>query len=64
MPKWMQAIDTFTAGKALGIGAIFLGVNPKNLALTIAAATVIAQAGGGQTARRRPRSQSSSSSVR
>ena len=45
MPKWMQAIDTFTAGKALGIGVILSGVNPKNLALTIAAATVIAQAG-------------------
>jgi threonine/homoserine/homoserine lactone efflux protein len=44
MPQWMQAIDTFTAGKALGIGVILSGVNPKNLALTIAAATVIAQA--------------------
>jgi threonine/homoserine/homoserine lactone efflux protein len=44
LPKWMQTIDTFTAGKAVGIGVLLSGVNPKNLALTIAAATVIAQA--------------------
>jgi threonine/homoserine/homoserine lactone efflux protein len=52
MPKWMQAIDSFTAGKALGIGVLLSGLNPKNLALTIAAATVIAQAEipGGQEA--------------
>ena len=42
-PKWMQAIDTFTAGKALGAGALLSGINPKNLALTLAAATAIAQ---------------------
>ena len=48
----MQAIDTFTAGKSLGFGAILSGVNPKNLALTIAAATAIAQTGssGGEAA--------------
>ena len=45
MPKWMQAIDSFTAGKSLGIGVLLSGLNPKNLALTIAAATLIAQAG-------------------
>jgi threonine/homoserine/homoserine lactone efflux protein len=44
MPKWMRAIDSFTAGKALGIGVLLSGLNPKNLALTIAAASVIAQA--------------------
>ena len=43
MPKWMQAIDTFTAGKALGAGVLLSGINPKNLALTLAAATAIAQ---------------------
>jgi len=43
MPKWMQAVDTFSAGKALGLGAILSGLNPKNLALTVAAATAIAQ---------------------
>jgi threonine/homoserine/homoserine lactone efflux protein len=45
MPKWMQAIDTFTTGKSLGFGALLSGVNPKNLALTIAAAAAIAQTG-------------------
>ena len=41
MPKWMEAIDSFTAGKALGAGVLLSGVNPKNLALTLAAATAI-----------------------
>ena len=52
MPKWMQAIDTFTTGKSLGFGVLLSGVNPKNLALTIAAATAIAQTGisGGEAA--------------
>src|SRR6266480_743002 len=45
MPKWMQAIDTFTASKALGLGVVLSGLNPKNLALTVAAATAIAQTG-------------------
>ena len=52
MPKWMQAIDTFTPGKALGAGVLLSGINPKNLALTVAAATAIAQTeipGGEQT---------------
>jgi Sap, sulfolipid-1-addressing protein len=52
MPKWMQAIDTFTTGKSLGFGVLLSGVNPKNLALTIAAATTIAETGisGGEAA--------------
>jgi Kef-type K+ transport system membrane component KefB len=45
MPKWMQAIDKFEAGKALGAGVVLSALNPKNLALTIAAAAAIAQAG-------------------
>jgi threonine/homoserine/homoserine lactone efflux protein len=45
MPKWMAAIDEFSPGKALGAGLLLSGANPKNLALTIAAATTIAQAG-------------------
>jgi threonine/homoserine/homoserine lactone efflux protein len=51
-PKWMAAIDQFTIGKSLGLGAILSGANPKNLALTLAAAASIAQAGlsaGGAT---------------
>jgi hypothetical protein len=52
MPKWMAAIDSFTAGRALGISALLAGVNPKNLGLTLAAALTIGQAGlsGGQSA--------------
>lgn len=42
MPKWMATIDTFTAGKAFGLAALLAGVNPKNLALTLAAALSIA----------------------
>jgi threonine/homoserine/homoserine lactone efflux protein len=51
LPKWMQAIDTFKPGKAVGMGLLLSAVNPKNLLLTIAAASAIAQTGidtGGQ----------------
>ena len=41
----MATIDTFTPGKSLGLGALLSGVNPKNLALTAAAAASVAQAG-------------------
>lgn len=45
LPKWMATIDTFTASKSLVLGAALSGINPKNLALTLAAASSIAQAG-------------------
>jgi hypothetical protein len=45
MPKWMAAIDEVTAGRALGFGVLLSAVNPKNLALTLAAAASLAQAG-------------------
>jgi threonine/homoserine/homoserine lactone efflux protein len=52
LPKWMATIDSFTAVKSFGLGAALSGVNPKNLALTAAAAATIAQGGlsGGQSA--------------
>ena len=52
MPKWMATLDTFSAGKMLGLGLLLSALNPKNLALTVSAATTIAQAGvsGGQEA--------------
>jgi threonine/homoserine/homoserine lactone efflux protein len=52
MPKWMRAIDTFSVPRSLGFGVLLSGVNPKNLALTIAAATAIAETGisGGEAA--------------
>jgi threonine/homoserine/homoserine lactone efflux protein len=45
LPKWMQAIDTFGPGKAAGMAALLSGVNPKNLLLTLGAASAIAQTG-------------------
>jgi threonine/homoserine/homoserine lactone efflux protein len=44
LPKWMSTIDSFAPGKALALGALLSGGNPKNLALTAAAAASIAQA--------------------
>jgi hypothetical protein len=44
VPKWMESIDAFAPWKALGLGVLLSGVNPKNLALNVAGVTVIAQA--------------------
>ena len=43
MPTWMAGIDTFTGSKAFGL-AMLLGLKPKNLILSAAAGTTIAQA--------------------
>jgi hypothetical protein len=43
MPSWMRALDHFTPGRAIAVGALLSGVNPKNLILTVTAATDIAQ---------------------
>ena len=45
MPKWMEGIDAFTSGKSLGLAFFLSGLNPKNLALNLAATSIIAQAG-------------------
>ena len=45
MPKWMGTIDSFTAGKSFGLGVLLSAVNPKNLAMSLAAGLAIAQAG-------------------
>jgi threonine/homoserine/homoserine lactone efflux protein len=45
LPKWMNALDRFTPGRAIGVGALLSGVNPKNLILNASAAATIAQAG-------------------
>jgi MYXO-CTERM domain-containing protein len=45
MPKWMEAIDRFTWPRSMGFGVLLSGVNPKNLALIIAAAAAVAQSG-------------------
>lgn len=45
MPKWMSSISSMTAGKALGLGALLAGANPKNLAFTLSAGVAMASAG-------------------
>ena len=45
MPKWMATIDQVTPVKALGLGVLLSGINPKNLALAAAAGAALAQAG-------------------
>lgn len=45
MPKWMGAVDKFTAGRSAAIGLALAAINPKNLTLTLAAAAAIAGAG-------------------
>jgi len=47
LPNWMAALDRFTAGRSLAMGALFGGVKPKNLILAAAAAAGIAEAGLG-----------------
>jgi threonine/homoserine/homoserine lactone efflux protein len=42
LPKWMTAIDGFTALKALGLGVLLSAVNPKNLLMSVAAGSTIA----------------------
>lgn len=44
MPAWMRTIDAFSAPKSFATGVALSAVNPKNLALTLAAAASIAQA--------------------
>jgi len=43
MPEWMSMIDAFTPQRSLLLGLALSGANPKNLALTAAAAASIAQ---------------------
>ena len=44
-PKWMASIDSLTPVKAGGLGALLSGLNPKNLALSVAAGATLAQIG-------------------
>jgi hypothetical protein len=45
LPGWMATIDDFGAAKSGGTAAFLSGINPKNLALTVAAAATIAASG-------------------
>jgi threonine/homoserine/homoserine lactone efflux protein len=42
MPKWMTTVDHFSGLQAATTGVVLSAVNPKNLILTLAAATTIA----------------------
>jgi threonine/homoserine/homoserine lactone efflux protein len=44
MPKWLESIDQFTPPRSFAIGAALSAVNPKNLAMSLAAGLSIAQA--------------------
>ncbi len=45
LPKWMSAIDSMPAGKALWLGFLLAAVNPKNLLLAISAGVIVGGAG-------------------
>jgi hypothetical protein len=45
MPKWMAGIDSFSPGKALALGLLLAGVNPKNFLLSAGAGAALAQVG-------------------
>lgn len=45
MPNWMSTVDSVTPPRATLLGAALSGANPKNVALTLAAAASIAEAG-------------------
>ena len=50
LPGWMKAVDNVTPAKAAGLGFLLAAINPKNLAIAIAAGVAIGAAGlsGGQ----------------
>lgn len=47
MPKWMSGVDGLAPAKALALGLLLAGVNPKNLILTVGAAAGLAELGLG-----------------
>jgi len=49
MPAWMISIESITASKALVLGAVLSGANPKNFALTLVAAASVAETGLDET---------------
>jgi hypothetical protein len=45
LPKWMSAIDSFTFGRALGLGVVLSLPRPKNLIMAASAGMIIGGAG-------------------
>lgn len=52
LPKWMAAIDTMTAPRAIALGFLLSALNPKNLLMGVAAGVAIGSGGlsAGETA--------------
>lgn len=46
MPKWLATVESVSPGKAFGLAVVLAAVNPKNLILTLGAATGLAQVPG------------------
>ncbi len=46
LPAWMSAVDDLSAVKAFGMGVVLTAANPKNLGLTVVAATTIGATAG------------------
>ena len=46
MPKWLATVESVSPGKAFGLAVVLAAVNPKNLILTLGAATGLAQVSG------------------
>jgi len=44
LPTWMTSIDSIKPGRAIVLGVLLSGVNPKNVVLSIGAALVLSQA--------------------
>ncbi len=44
LPKWLTTIETLSQGKTLGLGLFISIINPKHIALTVAAMIAIAEA--------------------
>ncbi|MEV8098876.1 GAP family protein [Kitasatospora sp. NPDC085879] len=46
-PRWMQAVDRFTAGRSFGLAVTLVVAKPKNLALAVGGAASVAASGAG-----------------
>jgi hypothetical protein len=44
MPTWMNALDSFTPGKSVGLAVLLSAVNPKNLIFIVGGAAAVVQA--------------------
>jgi threonine/homoserine/homoserine lactone efflux protein len=45
VPSWMATVEALSAPRALRLGLVLSGANPKNLALSLAAGAAVAEAG-------------------